>query len=115
MILRELVERQASYLLICMRQRILNLPSAWAHRLADLKDAHEIRQALTGAAHEILDELADLPSKVTDPNWLQTVIDEEESPEERETPLAPGAAKAAAAKAEAPACEEDGDDAEASR
>lgn len=68
---RTLVECQAAYLLTVMRQRILRLPAECAPHLAGLTDVHEIRTVLEGAARSVLEELQDLPSKVTDPHWLR--------------------------------------------
>ena len=76
---KRLVERQATYLFIAMRQKILNLPTTYARRLVGLTDVHEISGILKGAAHLILNEIKDLPSKVTDPRWLESLEDAEGS------------------------------------
>lgn len=73
---RKLVEFQASYLLIAMRQRILRLPAECAPQLAGLTDVHEIRMVLEGAARALLDEIKDLPSKVVDPRWIESLAEE---------------------------------------
>jgi hypothetical protein len=89
---RKLVECQASYLLVCMRQRILRLPAECAPQLAGLTDVHDIRMALEGAARAVLEELANFPSKVTDPHWLEHIDDNgapresEEKPAQAKTP-----------------------------
>ena len=62
LILRDLVEKQAAYLLISMRQRMLAVPQAYAGRLAGLADPHEAAQVLRAAMIECLDELKDLPA-----------------------------------------------------
>ena len=77
LISRKLVEFQAAYLLIAMRQRILRLPAECAPQLVGLADVHEIRMVLESAARALLDELKDLPSKVTDPNWLESLGEQE--------------------------------------
>ena len=74
---RRLVEFQAGYLLICMRQRMLAVPQAYAGRLVGLTDAHEASQILRQAMIECLDELKDLPARVTDANWIQRVGEEQ--------------------------------------
>ena len=73
LISKELVTRQATFLFIAMRQKILNLPTTYARRLTGLDDIQEVRKILEGAAHSILNEIKDLPSAVSDPNWLKTL------------------------------------------
>jgi hypothetical protein len=77
LILRDLVEKQAAYLLIAMRQRMLAVPQAYAGRLVGLTDAHEASQILRAAMIECLDELKDLPARVTDASWLERVGEEQ--------------------------------------
>ena len=74
---RKLVEYQASYLLIAMRQRMLAVPQAYAGRMLGLTDAHEVAQMLRQAMIECLDELKDLPARVTDASWLERVAEEQ--------------------------------------
>jgi hypothetical protein len=78
---RRFVECQASYLLTVMRQAILRLPADCAPQLAGMTDVHEVRMALEGAARALLDEIKDLPSKVTDRDWLAHIGDNGESEE----------------------------------
>jgi hypothetical protein len=80
LILRDLVERQAAYLLITMRQRMLAVPQAYAGRLVGQGDPHEAAQILRAAMIECLDELKDLPAKVSDASWLERVTEEEAAP-----------------------------------
>jgi hypothetical protein len=70
---KRLVTAQATYLLIAMRQKILNLPQTYARRLVDLKDVSEVQKVLKGTAISILNEIKDLPSAVTDPSWLESL------------------------------------------
>jgi hypothetical protein len=51
-----LVEKQAAYLLISMRQRMLGVPQAYAGRLVGLADAHAAAQVLRQAMIECLEE-----------------------------------------------------------
>ena len=78
---KSLVERQATYLFIAMRQRILHLPQTYARRLVGLND-REISAVLEEAAHSILNELKDLAGTATNPHWLESL---EEKAEERKT------------------------------
>jgi hypothetical protein len=50
---KSLVERQAAYLLIAMRQKILNLPTTYARRLVGLNDIRAVSEILKGAAHSM--------------------------------------------------------------
>jgi hypothetical protein len=67
---KRLVERQAAYLLVALRQRILGVPHAYARRILGLKDATEAMGILREAMTELLNEIKDLPGKVTNPRWL---------------------------------------------
>ena len=100
MISLRLARLQLSYLLTVHRQRILAAPAAWGPRCVGLPDEHAAVQVLREMALALLEELQDLPLRVTDPNWLEHVVDADEqvesTPEQRQTPVQ---AKAAAAKA----------------
>ena len=103
LVLRDLVERQAAYLLISMRQRMLAVPQSYACRLAGLTDPHEAAQVLRAAMLECLDELKDLPARVTDASWLERVAEQEaggepEAPEERAAAPTPRRRRHAAPK-----------------
>jgi len=65
---KSLVERQAAYLLVALRQAILNTPQTYARRIVGLKDAKAAKAMLHEMAISLLNDLKDLPSKVTDPN-----------------------------------------------
>jgi hypothetical protein len=45
---RRLIERQAAFLLIAMRQKILNLPTTYARRMVGLKDTSAAKKMLQG-------------------------------------------------------------------
>jgi hypothetical protein len=70
---KRLVEQQAAYLLVAMRQKILNIPQAWARRMLGLTDAAQASRVLKELAISLLNDLKDLPAKVTDPHWLEKV------------------------------------------
>ena len=70
---KRLVEQQAAYLLVAMRQKILNIPQAWARRMLGLTDAAQASRVLKELAISLLNDLKDLPAKVTDPQWLEKV------------------------------------------
>ena len=73
LIAKDLVAAQAAYLLVAMRQKILNLPSTYGRRIVGLKDANAAKKVLQEMAVFVLSEVKDLPSKVTDPHWLASV------------------------------------------
>ena len=70
---KTLVERQAAYLLVALRQAILNIPQTWCRRLMGLNDAAQVSRILREMALSILCEIKDLPAKVTNPNWLEEI------------------------------------------
>ena len=67
---KRLVEAQAAYLLVALRQRILNIPQTYCCRMVGLTDAKAAKKMLQEMAISVLNELKDLPAKVTDPHWL---------------------------------------------
>ena len=74
---KRLVERQAAFLLLSLRQRILAVPDRLARQLVNIADVNNVRTILKQAMLTLLTELADLPSKVTNPRWLDEVAAEE--------------------------------------
>jgi hypothetical protein len=78
LILRDLVEKQAAFLLVATRQKMLDVPRAYAGRLVGLTDPHEAAQILRATMIECLDELKDLPARVTDASWLERVGEEQQ-------------------------------------
>jgi hypothetical protein len=79
----KLVRLQMSYLLVVMRQRILALPSAYGPRLVGMEDAHSAGEVLREAALALLEDLQNMPDRVVDPNWLESLG-------ENEKPMKPG-------------------------
>ena len=77
LIAKDLVEKQAADLLVAMRQRVLQLPQTYARRILNVSDVEKARKILTTAAHQLLAELQDLPKKMTDPNFLRRLEEEE--------------------------------------
>jgi hypothetical protein len=68
---KRLVERQAAFLLLSLRQRILAVPDQICRRILNLSDPAQARSILREAMISLLSELKDLPQAVTDPNWLK--------------------------------------------
>ena len=73
---KRLVERQAAYLLVALRQAILNIPQTWCRRLMGINDAAQVSRILRGMAISILGEIKDLPAKVTNPDWLDEIVEQ---------------------------------------
>jgi len=71
LITKELVLKQAAYLLIAMRQRIMSMPSTYARRMVNLPDTKAAAAVLKEIAVSVLNEVRDLPENVSDPNWLE--------------------------------------------
>jgi hypothetical protein len=80
LIVKQLVERQAAYLLVALRQRIMSMPSTYARRMVNLPDTKAAAAVLKEVAISVLNEIKDLPSRVTDPNWLETLEGDESRP-----------------------------------
>jgi hypothetical protein len=65
LITKDLVEKQAAYLLVALRQRILSLPQTYSRRLLGITDQTAMQAALREMSLSLLNELKDLPLKVT--------------------------------------------------
>ena len=74
---KRLVERQAAFFLLSLRQRVLAVPDRLARQLVNIDEANKVRGILKETMLALLTELADLPSKVTNPRWLDEVAAEE--------------------------------------
>jgi hypothetical protein len=71
LITKELVTKQAAFLLIQMRQKILNFPSTFARRILGLTDVNQASAILREMAISVLNEIKDLPQAAIDPGWLK--------------------------------------------
>ena len=68
---KAVVERQAGFIFVSLRQAILNFPSRYARTMVGLTDHHQAKEMLTRAAHEFLNELAGFAEKMTaNPDWI---------------------------------------------
>jgi hypothetical protein len=73
---KALVEAQAAYLVIAMRQKILNIPQTYARRILSLTEASQASRILKKMSITVLNDIRNLPEQVTDPNWLDTLEEE---------------------------------------
>lgn len=62
---KSVAERQAAFLLVALRARCMAASSAWARRLLNISDAREMTEQLKDMMTSVLEEIADLPQKVT--------------------------------------------------
>jgi hypothetical protein len=97
---RRLVECQAAYLLIVMRQRLLALPAAVAPQLVGLNDEHQIKERLRREVLKALEEVACLPERITDEDWLDKVAGDGEEPSGVGPPASPIELKRAGGQAQ---------------
>ena len=77
---RQLVQRQASFLVLSLRARLLALSPMHARELAAITDERELQLRLDAIVRSALDEIAEMPLKVTDPNWMQKLDGNEWTP-----------------------------------
>jgi hypothetical protein len=73
---KDLVTKQAAYLFVAMRAKLLNSPLAWHRKLLNFSNPRRMIELLTEMQHQMLNELADMPKRVTAPNWLETLSDD---------------------------------------
>ena len=73
---KRLVEQQATWLLMAMRQKLINLGATHAHKFIGLTDINQIKAILRAIGLNVLQEVKDLPKTAT-PGWLKEVEAEE--------------------------------------
>jgi hypothetical protein len=69
-ILKPLVEAQATFVAVMLRQMILSFPLKAARKMVGLPD-EAAKRMLDKIAHDLCKELVSFPQKITDPNWLE--------------------------------------------
>jgi hypothetical protein len=67
----DLVVKQAGFLFVSLRQKILSIPQTYARRLLGINDAKEMNAKLKEMSLSMLEELRHLPKRVTNPDWLK--------------------------------------------
>jgi hypothetical protein len=74
---RSLVEKQLGFLLIAMRQKLLPIPSKLAARFGPEAFPREMFDVATVFIAEALREVAELPTKGVDPDWLEKLEEDD--------------------------------------
>jgi hypothetical protein len=80
LIAKELVVKQAAYLLVALRQRILAIPQTYCRRLLNISDPKAMQAVLKTMSLSMLEELRHLPTRVIDPHWLESLEKDAASP-----------------------------------
>jgi hypothetical protein len=86
LISRRHAQKQSTFLVLSLRARLLAIPEQHADELLGISDRREMALRLNGIIRGALETLADMPLKVTDPDWLREVDDESEAPPQAKRP-----------------------------
>jgi hypothetical protein len=73
LIAKHLVLQQAAYVLVALRQQILNPPRIYARRILGLTDVGQAAKILREMSIAVLNEIKNLPRQVTDEHWLESL------------------------------------------
>jgi hypothetical protein len=73
LVLKSLVEKQATFLRDAMQEKIMSMPLTYGRRILGLTDVVVAHRILKELSISLLNELRDLPGKVVDPQWLRKV------------------------------------------
>jgi hypothetical protein len=76
------VTKQAAFLVLSLRARLLAIASKHARELSEISDEREMAWRLDAIVRSSLDEIADMPLRITDPDWMQK-LDDVEQPAKR--------------------------------
>ena len=68
---KDLAGKQAEYLLINMRQKMLVAPDAWCRKILNLSDPYKAKAILKEMMIAMLHEIRNLPQAVSDQNCLE--------------------------------------------
>ena len=70
LISRQNVTKQATFLVLSLRARLLAIPAQHARELLNVADEREMARRLDSIVRSTLETLSDLPLKVSDPDWM---------------------------------------------
>ena len=77
------VTKQAAFLVLSLRARLLAIASKHARELSEISDEREMALRLDAIMRSSLDEIAQMPLKVSDEHWIETLDDERDSTNQR--------------------------------
>ena len=72
---KELVEKQAAFLVVALRQSIMQIPQTHARRILNLTDYSKAKETLSGMMIGLLGDLQDIPAKMIDPAFLKKLVE----------------------------------------
>jgi hypothetical protein len=75
---RELVVKQAAFLVISLRQRLLAIAAQHARELVNIADEREMTLRLEAIVRDALDEIAQMPLRVSDERWIERLEERDE-------------------------------------
>ena len=67
---KAVVMQQAAFLLAALRGRCMSAPSAWSRRLVGIDHPRQMNERLREMMTERLEEISNLPEKVSTPGWI---------------------------------------------
>ena len=70
------VTKQASFLVLSLRARLLAIAAQHARELSEISDEREMQLRLDAIMRSSLDEIAQMPLRVVDPHWIETLDNE---------------------------------------
>ena len=62
---KDLVTKQAAFLFVAMRQKMLSAPLTYHRKLLACRDPHSMIKGITEMMHTMLAELQDMPKRIT--------------------------------------------------
>ena len=83
LISKQHVVKQAAFLVLSLRARLLALSTMHARELLNISDEREMAGRLDAIVRDALSEIAEMPLRVTDEHWLAKLDDELEQPSKR--------------------------------
>jgi len=67
---------QAAYLFGCVNAALNAIPLAWHRKVMHITDPHQAKSVLEELTNSLRKDFHDMPRKITDPNWLETLEEE---------------------------------------
>jgi hypothetical protein len=77
------VTKQATFLVLSLRARLLSIASKHVRELSEISDEREMALRLDAIMRSSLDEIAQMPLRVTDEHWIETLDEHEATPAKR--------------------------------